>query len=415
MRHLVLFALGLISAPALALVNVDLYQTEVVLDQSIERPDAQARVEGMKEVIVRASGDQTSTNNTVVKKALGQSAQYLSQISYGQQGEQQTLKMVFNSSKIQSLLNQAQLATWPAERANVLVWLIEEAQSDRSIAWQYSDSAILTKMKSEAQSRGLPITVPVGDFADVTSVNIADLWGGFARPVGEVSQRYPADAVLVIRARGNDLRWTLYDQKPATIGVTRQAPYTGSQRGANSAEQMINEISDYYAKNSAVVVGTESSESVKVRFTSLDNATDFFVVERKLKQLNSVASVEILDIRGTEVTFNVHLLSSKESFEQAVARFAETTPMPAQYDDKQVVEPTLIQEPTTAMTEPSEGAIIVEEPQPVVEPEVIMGEPTLVFEWQSRSYAPTQSPKETSQETLQAEPESSDSEANIEL
>jgi len=399
MRHLVLFALGLISAPALALVNVDLYQTEVVLDQSIEKPDAQARVEGMKEVIVRASGDQTATNNSVVKKALGQSAQYLSQISYGQQGEQQTLQMVFNSSQIQSLLNQAQLATWPSERANVLVWLIEEAQSDRSIAWQYSDSALLTQMKDEAQSRGLPLTVPVGDFADVTGVNIADFWGGFARPVGEASERYPADAVLVIRARGNDLRWTLYDQKPATIGITRQAPLTGSHNGANSAEKMINDISDYYAKNSAVVVSSESSESVKVRFTSLDNATDFFIVERKLKQLSSVASVDILDIRGAEVTFKVHLLSSKEAFEQAVARLDETTPMPAQYDDKKVVELMPVEMPVNTTAETTEGAIVVNDPQPIAEPEVIMGEPTLVFEWQSQAYTPEP------QETVEAQPE----------
>ena len=311
MRHLALFILGLVALPALALTNVDLYQTEVVLDQAADNADAKARAEGMKEVIVRASGDRNAVSNEVVQKALKQSSQYVAQLSYGQVNEQQSLRMVFSAPHIRSLLSQAQLPIWPAARANLLVWLVEEGQADRNIIWEHSPSLVLDQMKQQALKRGLPLTVPVGDFDDITGVAVSDLWGGFIQPVGQASQRYPVDGVLVVKAQGNSLRWTLYDQRPASIGVTRQAPLAGSNNGIDAADKMINQISDYYAKKSAVVVASESSEAVKVRFTELNDAVSFFTLENQLKKLRSVASIDILKIQGKQETFNVQLLYTK--------------------------------------------------------------------------------------------------------
>ncbi|WP_194438673.1 DUF2066 domain-containing protein [Vibrio fluminensis] len=407
MRSIVLFALGLIGFPALALTNVDLYQSQVVLDQSIEKPDAQARKQGMEEVIVRASGVPDAIHNSVIQKALQQNAQYLAQISYGQLDGQKTLKMRFNDSQIDSLLSQAQLPLWPAQRANLLVWLIEESQTERSVAWEDSNSALLESMKQQATERGLPLTIPVGDFNDVTGVNISDLWGGFALPVGQASQRYPVDGVLVVRASNNNLRWTLYDQMPKTIGVTRQAPLSGNDSGQDAADKMIDQISDYYAKQSSVVVAGESSEAIKVRFTSLDNAVDFFVLERKLQQLSSVASLDITKIQGKDVTFKVHLLATPTEFEQQVLRLREAKaiaiePAPV------VVEPTITQEPKPANNAVVEEQILSDATTQSLDtdttinnaaaqalpaiieqapPAIVEVPPTFIFEWHGEQYA----------------------------
>lgn len=355
MRRFAFLVLGLACFPVFALTNVDLYQTEIVLDQGIDNADAKARISGMKEIIVRASGDFDVTSNPVIQKALKQNSQYLSQISHGQREGLQTLKMGFSAPHIRSLLRQAQVPIWPAARANVLVWLVEEAQYDRNVSWEHSDSQVLTQMRAEAVKRGLPLTVPVGDFDDITGISASDLWGGFARPVGEASQRYPVDAALVVRSDGNTLRWTLYDQKPATIGVTRQAPLSGSSAGENASSKMINQISDYYAKKSSVIVASEPSETVKVRFKALKNAVDFFTLENNLKKLSSVASLDILKIQRDQVTFTVHLLTSQAKFEQEVGRMDKVIPlnniidsMPVNYQEREnefseeMVNPDLI-------------------------------------------------------------------------
>lgn len=392
MRHLALLVLGLVTLPAMALTNVDLYRSEVVLDQEAKNADSEARIEGMKEVIVRASGDRDAVANEVVKKALRQNSQYLSQISYGQLNGEQTLRMGFSAPHIRSLLSQAQLPVWPAARANILVWLVEE-QTDRNIIWEHSPSAVLEQLKSQADKRGLPLTVPVGDFDDITGVAVSDLWGGFIQPVGAASQRYPVDAVLVVKAQGNSLRWTLYDQKPATIGVTRQAPLSGSNNGEDAAVKMINQLSDYYAKKTAVVVANESSEAIKVRFTELSDAVGFFTLENKLKKLSSVASIDILKIQGNEVTFNVHLLSSPEEFKQEVLRAGPIkqlesvteTPLVAITEPSFEATPESAQGEVESNMQSTDSTTSLESANTPTAP-LVPAEQILVYEWQGKPY-----------------------------
>jgi len=392
MRHLALLVLGLVTLPAMALTNVDLYRSEVVLDQEAKNADSEARIEGMKEVIVRASGDRDAVANEVVKKALRQNSQYLSQISYGQLNGEQTLRMGFSAPHIRSLLSQAQLPVWPASRANILVWLVEE-QTDRNIIWEHSPSTVLEQLKSQADKRGLPLTVPVGDFDDITGVAVSDLWGGFIQPVGAASQRYPVDAVLVVKAQGNSLRWTLYDQKPATIGVTRQAPLSGSNNGEDAAVKMINQLSDYYAKKTAVVVANESSEAIKVRFTELSDAVGFFTLENNLKKLSSVASIDILKIQGNEVTFNVHLLSSPEEFKQEVLRAGPIKQLESVVETPliAITEPSLEATPESAQGEvesnmqSTDSTTSLESANTPTAP-LVPAEQILVYEWQGKPY-----------------------------
>ncbi|EEY98687.1 hypothetical protein VOA_002512 [Vibrio sp. RC586] len=323
MRYLAVLMMGLLTFPAFALTRVNLYQAEVAIDPQQTNADAAARVRGMEEVIVRATGSQDSLKNDAVQKALRQTNQYITQISTQQQGTQPVMRLQFSEPHIRSLLTQAQLPFWPENRSNLLVWLVEEANYDRSVSWEHADTPLLNQMKSRARTRGLPLTVPVGDFDDVTGVQVSDLWGGFVNPISTASQRYPTDAVLVVRAQGSDLRWTLFDQSANTMTTQPQAPISGQASGEQAASEIIDEISDYYARKSAVVVSSKSSQSVIAQFGPLDSAQDFFVVENKLKRLSSVASLDILKIQGTQVTFNVHLLTSADEFKNEVLRMGQ--------------------------------------------------------------------------------------------
>lgn len=349
MRYLALLMAGLMSLPAFALTKVNLYQSEVVIDTQQDNGDAAARITGMEQVIVRATGDKESTSNNVIQKALRQNSQYLNQISYSQQGDAKTIRMGFSAPHIRSLLTQAQLPYWPENRANLLVWLVEESNYDRSISWEHADSVLLEQLKTSAQLRGLPITIPVGDFDDLTGMQVADLWGGFTQPISTASQRYPTDAVLVVRAQGSELRWTLYDQPAATMLSAPKNPLTGQASGQNAAADLVDELSDYYAKKNAVRVSSESSQAVLALFQPVKGAVSFFTLEENLKRLSSVASLDIVKIQGNDVTFKVHLLTSESEFEQEALRIGQ-------------VEPG---------EEPGEALVMTEaETDPVSEPEV---------------------------------------------
>ncbi|MCJ0811540.1 DUF2066 domain-containing protein [Vibrio vulnificus] len=334
MRYLALLMIGCLSLPAYALTQVDIYRTEVAIDSTKDKGEELARQQAMKQVIVRASGYQDSVDNPVVTKALQSSARYISQLSYGKEGDVMTLKLLFNDAQIRSLLTQAQLPFWPTNRNNLLVWLVEEQNYDRKIVWEHSASNVSDQLKQAARDRGLPLTLPVGDFDDITGIEVSDLWGGFAKPISLASGRYPVDGVLVIRAQGNSLRWNLYDQSPGAIARSNVAPVTGSANGGDAATQLINAVADFYAKRSAVVVLGESSESVVVKFLNINNAIDFFTLEKTLTSLNSVANLDVLEIKGNELMLRVHLLASQEAFEQEATKLSKIT----KFDDPLLVE-----------------------------------------------------------------------------
>ncbi|ELH7492767.1 DUF2066 domain-containing protein [Vibrio vulnificus] len=334
MRYLALLMIGCLSLPAYALTQVDIYRTEVAIDSTKDKGEELARQQAMKQVIVRASGYQDSVDNPVVTKALQFSARYISQLSYGKEGDVMTLKLLFNDAQIRSLLTQAQLPFWSTNRNNLLVWLVEEQNYDRKIVWEHSASSVYDQLKQAARDRGLPLTLPVGDFDDITGIEVSDLWGGFAKPISLASGRYPVDGVLVIRAQGNSLRWNLYDQSPGAIVRSNVAPVTGSANGGDAAIQLINAVADFYAKRSAVVVLGESSESVVVKFLNINNAIDFFTLEKTLTSLNSVANLDVLEIKGNELMLRVHLLASQEAFEQEATKLSKIT----KFDDPLLVE-----------------------------------------------------------------------------
>ncbi|PNH78200.1 DUF2066 domain-containing protein [Vibrio diazotrophicus] len=395
MRYLAFLLMGLTSLPASALTTVNLYKTEVVIDQTQEGADAKARSLGMQNVIVRATGDKDAVNNEVVQKALSKYNQYLNQFSYGQTNDVSTITMQFSAPQIRSLITQAQLPFWPENRANLLVWLVEETPYERVISWEHSDSKILKQLKEESLARGLPITVPVGDFDDITGLEISDLWGGFIKPISLASDRYPTDAVLVVKAQGNDLRWTLYDQNAYNMLQSQKAPMTGRASGSAAAAEMIDQISDYYAKKNSVLIGSESSQTVLASFDSIKNAEDFFSLEKRLKALSSVASLDILKIQGQEVVFNVHLLATEEDFEQEVLRIAQVqkaaeleVPQPLPVEPS-VEQANSVQEPQGPAIDTTEPAVVnpVDSSEPTqqgdmsVVTEPVPMEKTLRFTW----------------------------------
>lgn len=408
MRYLALLLIGWLSLPVYALTQVDIYRAEVAIDGEQKDGEELARQQGMQDVIVRATGSQSSLSNPVIKKAVGSSSRYISQLGYGQIDGQSSLKMLFNSGQIRSLLTQAQLPLWSPNRANILVWMVEEQGYDRTITWEHSDSTSAATLRDAAQARGLPITMPVGDFDDVTGVNVSDLWGDFVDPISQASQRYPVDAVLIVRVQGDKIRWTLYDQSPAQLSESKQSPRSGSASGANAIPAMVGGIADYYAKKSAVVVSSKSSEAIDVKVLSVSSAMDFFELENSLTKLSSVAGAEIKRIQGNQVTLTIHLLASQQAFEQEVSsiRSLEVTEDPMA-GMEEVVPAQLPEEPVQptqlpATTEDAQAAEVVDLNTDTAQPEqpvVVKPAPEqydLIYKWNAPVRTPVE-PEENSE------------------
>ncbi|MEZ9563790.1 DUF2066 domain-containing protein [Vibrio artabrorum] len=361
MRFIALLLMALSASPSYALTKVDIFGAEVVINAEDKQPEQVARMTGMEQVLIRATGQTDVASNETIKKAMRNSAQYLSQMSFGESHAQETLRMRFNGAQIRSLLTQAQLPYWPDTRSNILVWLVEEGHYDKNIVWEHSKSQLASGLQAYAKERGLPLTLPIGDFDDITGIATSDLWGSFITPISKASLRYPVDAVLVIKAQPSGLRWALYDQKPSQLTSAPTSPVSGSLSGnsATTSKKLVDQISNYYSAKSAVTVASESSESILTQFISLNNAQDFFQLENALKRLNSVASLDILKIQNNEVTFRIHLLSTQQEFEQEVARIRQLAKVEEPYIEPEVSPEFESQDNTMSVGDAPESAVAV--------------------------------------------------------
>jgi hypothetical protein len=317
MRNIALLLMSLVSLPVLAMTQVNLYQSSIVIDQEAENGDQQARAKGLEQVIIRASGDANAASNPVIRKAMGKTSQYITQISYASRGDDQEVRLVFSEPRIKALLTQAQLPYWPAQRKTVLVWLAEEEAGQRAISWDYANTNYMSTLRDSAQQRGLPLTFPLGDFEDMTNIEVSDIWGGFEDVIEQTSQRYPADAVLVLRNDGNNVRWTLYDQAPAQ-GL--RATMNNSYPANTSAQRIVDDIAAFYSNKDAVVVSQETSGKTVVTFENVSSAEQFFKLEKGLEDLSTVATANLLEVHSDTVTVEVELLASRADFEQSVLR-----------------------------------------------------------------------------------------------
>lgn len=314
MLRILCLVVCLIAGPVFAQQQSDLYHTEVQLTGS-EKAESLAKKEGLVNVLVKVSGQQTIADNEVVKKALTQSDRYVTQMSFVDYDDSpRAMKLGYNSKMVLSLLTQAEVGIWETPRKSVLVWIVNEYNYQRSIIWEQSNNSLITRIKDAANERGLPVMFPVGDFDDVTSIEIPDLWGNFKKPIADASERYNPQAILVVKVRGNSSTWTLFDSTPQYLVTTSKKSIEGRASGSVQLADMVNEVSDYFAKTYTKNLAAVASESETVSIKGIHTTRSFFTIEKQLQQMNSVASVQVNTVQGDKVTYTLSLLGDYQQF-----------------------------------------------------------------------------------------------------
>lgn len=352
MLRIALLLCALLAWPLKAATVTHLYQAEVVLPDTDRASEKKARETALAQVLVKVSGQSAITKNEVIQKAMANSRAYVSQFGYGSQDGQQTLALAFDRGQIRNLLTQANATLWREDRPSVLVWLVKDANRNRDIVWEQSGSALTPQLKRAADQRGVPVMMPVGDFEDMTAINIPDLWGGFIQPIAGASARYQPDAVLIVRLRQSatanvQVGWQLFTDAPEQLVSSQIKPAEGRVSGspADALQQMMDQVADTLADKYAVPLGGAASDAFAIEVANIRTTKDFFALERLLTNLTSVASVNASRVKGDTVTFAVNLLSTETAFYRELGRdtrLSRVTPeMPLQPSEEMSPEEKL--------------------------------------------------------------------------
>ncbi len=332
LRFLQLLGMLLFFSKAYAIEVTDLYQAKVVVNSQLLSEKNKALKQAMRQVLLKVGGQEAIFEKSEIQKALKDYQQFIAQFSYQREKNHTVLLAQFDENKINNLFYQAGLPLWGNLRPQVLLWLVEESGLTRNILAESSASPLPLIAQEFSQQRGLPISLPVMDLTDLEALSVADLWGRFIAPIKSASKRYQAEAIVVFRISNSSLLpadffkseecdilcqqqyyvldWRLYTQRQTATKSTQTHRYQGNNKAhlfEQALKDMTQEIYQYYALN------VNDSHQIEIEVANIHSLSRYVEVFNFLKNLSSVATVQLVSVKGESRRFRLNLLGSQQT------------------------------------------------------------------------------------------------------
>lgn len=299
--------------------DVDIYNIEtLVVDQS-DKVRSKAASRALETVFVRLSGSQSVLTSPAVKEAIATASIYVSTYSYEQTDQVITiagaaraadrLQLNFSPAPIKKILKSNRLPVWLSNRPDILVW---GAFDNGDKTYMASDSTMARALKQSAARRGLPITNPVLDLDDRSSLSVSRLWAFDEGSIRTASSRYDTNAILAGRFNNSSGQWSgnmllLHQDK------TKYFSSTGSSQHA-VARSVIDQVTDYlasiYTATSSPLSSAEASRFIMLQVNNVRDFDHYASVVAYVESLPLVDSLDIAKVHDGRLLLKANLNSS---------------------------------------------------------------------------------------------------------
>jgi hypothetical protein len=311
-RYLLFICALALAGTASADKVVDLYSAEALVKSQSEAQRGAAAKQALADTLVRVSGSSAIADNPVVRQALVRAQDYVYEYSYvstdetletldGSEVAASRLQLKFSPPLVEQLLRDANLAFWPANRPTVLVWLVANTPSGRDVV---SDLPAMTVLRDRAQERGLPLMIPLFDLEDHLAMPADALWQIQERQIREASERYRADAIVVVRASElSGERWRADWQLMHDDG----APSFDSEGDSLKAllPAVIDTVADHFAARYAISPTEAGDANVVLQVNNVASFADYKKVENYLSQLALVRRTQLANLNTDGLTLKL--------------------------------------------------------------------------------------------------------------
>lgn len=305
----------------------NLYSAKVVIASQSTADRNKALRAALKAVVLKVGGKEIQ--HPIFSQALRNYNQYVSQFRYLRENDQLFINVSFNETKINDLFKQSDSAIWGQLRPQVVVWLIKENNLEREVISATSETSYPQMVASFSEQRGLPLLMPLMDLTDLTALSIADLWGRFSQPIRLASQRYAAEAVVVVRISNNSLLpeqdddceamcanpdvtldWSLMPDINNEYTQVFSERYQGSDSAALLNQALTNITELIYQQ---YALSTDSSNEFEIDVANIATLTQLMEVTSFLEELSAVESVQLVQAKGENRRFKLSLIGTQQA------------------------------------------------------------------------------------------------------
>ena len=352
---------------------VALYNVDVLVADESTATRRQAFKQGLDEVFVRISGD-----SIVMDKLKRPSpSRYVKQFSYEPivepvadvKGDELThqLKIQYNGRLMEKYLLENGFPVWDKHRPDVAVWLVVRDGRNEYVLKDTDKSLLKIATDKALTRRGVPERWPLYDAKDKKILSVADIRGGFNRPVLAASKRYTKGPALTGSIIWNGKQW----QSSWSLLVGSENHHwsldgVDYNRLINKAiDQVADALGAVYAIHNKT--GNQQLATIQLDIQSVNSIEKYRYIENYLAYLNVVEKSKPLKVDGQNAVFEVTLRSSEEDFLDLIKNDAAFSEIKTQLPVNPVPP-----EPAPSKPVPSKDGTIV--PGEAIPKELALGE-----------------------------------------
>jgi len=224
------------------------------------------------------------------------------------------LDVSFASSIVEAKMADHGLAIWGSVRPSVLVWVAYEREGERSIVGTSDAGDLVENLILLGEQRGVPLYLPVADLQDVSAIEIDDLWGLFPESVDQASERYHADAVVMMRVYQSEDglwsgNWSLKLKQNFEVGAEYDSTLPTLLEALVS--DLATKLSSHYAVSKTP---GEKGGVLNLEVGQVNTFADYIEVQQYLTGLPPVSAMKVEWVRSGLAGYQVTLVGSKNQF-----------------------------------------------------------------------------------------------------
>lgn len=330
--RLLVLCLSLSSLPSVAATVADLYQVREPVSSQLPEERAAALGRALETLVLRLSGQRDALQSPALEALRKDPQQIVSQYGY----EDDSLLVDFDPLSTERNLRQAGLPLWGANRPAIMAWWLNDDGAGPSLVGDGQDSA--KPLQRAAQHRGLPLRLPLADLGEQLLATPENLGAGEPDVLRAASERYAADALLVVQAREDNGQWQA--EWRLWLGDGREQ---GKARGVDQAalaDAVLLALSERLAPRYVVAPGAASSLTLEVQGADLARYAE---LQRILEPLGA----QLQRVEGDRLIYRVNASAEQLRAQLALANLREMPAEAAPIDASQPpAQPPVANQPT---------------------------------------------------------------------
>lgn len=319
------------AAPAFAAEEVrNLYEAEVGVADKGAGMRRKAFGRALLQVVVKASGSRDAAASPSIAEATESPDRFVQQFRYqnarppkaqgasSQDRKALNLWVQFDARAVDDLIRGSGLPVWGRVRPSVLVLVAVQSAGARELLSSDDQGGWAAFIQRVADSRGVPMVLPLMDLEDRSQLRASDIWAGFEDNARRASQRYQSEAVLL--GRVYELTPNYWEARWRLLFEDTRNEWVDQGEGLDAVMLAgVHESADRLASRYGGFTGTTAVSGVHIDVTGIRSLRDYARTLKYLDSLDEVSRVDVMAVESGSVSFRVDARGGRETVRQVIA------------------------------------------------------------------------------------------------